>query len=156
MMLESCIYTCRRGAYVVKGCKQEMLPFPLENGCNSWEEKGVHSKKIRKFKFSRLNRESSQLKIWTKIFRNKFSRLSRVFQSTETVHVCICVTGSVDWSSLFSRLKIVQKNFGIQLSRLNRGSSRLNPISCISYLLPMKCKLSQLSTGRSRTLGVYA
>ena len=62
MMLESCIYTCRRDAYVVKGCKQEMLPFPLMNGCNSWEEESVFSEKIRRFKFSRLSREFSQLK----------------------------------------------------------------------------------------------
>ena len=49
-MLESCIYTCRRDAYVVKGCKQEMLPFPLMKGCNSWEEEGVFS-----WKFAGLN-----------------------------------------------------------------------------------------------------
>ena len=62
-MLEPCIYMCRRDAFVGQRCRQEMLPFPLENGCNSWEEEGVLSKKIRRFKFSRLSKDFSRLEM---------------------------------------------------------------------------------------------
>ena len=103
--LKACIYTCKRGAFVCKRSMQEMLPFLLENGCNSWEEEGVLSQKIRSYRFSRLSRKFSRLKIYREIFRNAFSRLHSKFsrlklcmfvilcQFQSTGHAC-----SVDWT----------------------------------------------------------